>query len=168
MPNDNPPVNCPLCARPMESAETLAFSDGSDADSPTSQADLVGFTCSTHGLFLLDRAQRNATPENSQTPSDDSPKTVGPSQVEVFEEHVTALAERLAQAKSVVQGWTDKREDLSTDAAKARAENQNAGRGSIGIVRELFGGAKYRAALRKGRFNKTQCSRLARSDRVIK
>lgn len=154
MPDDNPPVNCPVCARPMESAETLAFSDGSDADSPTSQADLVGFTCSTHGLFLLNEAQRNAaqrnaTPENRRTPSDDSPKTVGPSQVEVFEEHVTALAERLAQAKSVVQGWADKREDLFTDAAKARAENQNAGRGSIGIVRELFGGAKYRAALRK-------------------
>ena len=71
-------------------------------------------------------------------------------EVKILENRIDILTKSLSEAKSVVQGWVDKREDLFTDAAKARAENQNAGRGSIGIVRELFGGTQYRAALRKG------------------
>ena len=61
-----------------------------------------------------------------------------------LEQRIATLTEQLAQAKSVVQQWTDTNAALSRNVAEARAKNQGMGRGFVGSLL----GSRYRSTMR--------------------
>lgn len=73
------------------------------------------------------------------------PESSTPSEVDVLEQRVASLTEKLSDAKRALQTWTDAGSSLAQSAAEARANNQGAGRGFFGAV---FG-SKYRGVVRR-------------------
>jgi Short C-terminal domain len=64
--------------------------------------------------------------------------------IAALEDSVANLSKALADAKAIVQQWTESRTTLSTTAAQARAKNQESGRGLLGAI---FG-SKFRSTMR--------------------
>jgi hypothetical protein len=67
-----------------------------------------------------------------------------PNQLEILEQEISNLTNKLQQAKLVVKEWTDTSVRLSLSAAKDRARNQGMGRGIGGAI---FG-SKFRSSAR--------------------
>jgi len=145
----------------MESVEIPSVSDNPlpDANVPTVQASF-SFKCPTHGVFYFNRDALGSKRFNKEVlgPKLESdrpipePKIVRVSEVvELLQERVATLNKSLAEAKDAVQRWVERREELFSEAALDRAENQGRGRGpepTVGFFDVLLGRAesKIRAA----------------------